>query len=106
MVSGRFTIGSSTYAIVTADTDNGVQIIELSSTTGVSVVASKIVVLPTETLSLTDFVTQPIAIPPPIGETVNLSESVILEAVSITSDPGASSSIITNVIVTTGNEQG
>ena len=54
-----FTIGSSTYAIVTAaveDGVSGVQIIELSSTTGVSVVASKIVVLPPETLSLADSV--------------------------------------------------
>ena len=100
-----FTIGSSIYAIVTAVEDNGVQIIELSSTTGVSVVTSKIVVLPAETLSLTDFVTQPIAIPPPIEGTVNLLEFVILADVSITSDPGASSSIITDVIVTTGNEQ-
>ena len=96
---------AGTYAIVTAVEDNGVQIIELSSTTGVSVVTSKIVDLPPETLSLTDFVTQPIAIPPPIEGTVNLLEFVILADVSITSDPGASSSIITDVIVTTGNEQ-
>ena len=54
-----FTIGSSTYAIVTAaveDGVSGVQIIELSSTTGVSVAVSRIVDLPTETLYLTDFV--------------------------------------------------
>ena len=80
-----FTIGSSTYAIVTAVEDNGVQIIELSSTTGVSVVTSKIVVLPPETLSLTDFVTQPIFTLSPIEGTVNLLEFVILEDVSITS---------------------
>ena len=62
-----FTIGSSTYAIVTADQDDGVQMIQLSTEVGV-VTEKTAGVLLSEAISLTDSVSRDGA------STISLSE--------------------------------